>query len=240
MQRRTIIAVGLVVSLVTACTTAPTATIVPGLEQTLAVRTMVALQGVTFFTTPTSTSTPIPPLFNNSIENVTDFRQAAYTLPPTSSPVPSLTPFKGVSSLLQNEHGCSNMAEFVKDVTVEDNSRLKPNQLFTKVWEVKNIGTCIWTPNYALIFTFGDRMSGMSPKYVNQTVKPGETINLSIDLAAPKEADDYQGNWMLQDEDGNQFGTGVAARDFFWVSISVGSSGLRNIFGGIGGCGGGG
>ena len=83
-------------------------------------------------------------------------------------------------------------------------------------------------------------MSGMSPKFINQTVKPGETTNLSIDLAAPKLPDIYQGNWMLQDEHGNQFGTGVAAKDFFWVSIMVGSSGFGNIFGGIGGCGGGG
>jgi hypothetical protein len=236
MRRPTIVIIVLVVSLLTACTNAPATTMVTGLEQTLAVRTMVALQGITFFTTPTPNLTPIPPGLNNANGNPSDSRQALFMLPPTNSPIPSLTPFRTVSSLLQGEDGCANIAEFVRDVTIEDDSQLKPNELFTKIWEVKNTGTCIWTPNYALVFTSGDRMSGISPKFINQTVKPGETTTLSIDLAAPKEPDIYQGNWMLQDEHGNQFGTGVAAKDFFWVSIIVGSSGLGRIFGGGGGC----
>jgi hypothetical protein len=240
MRRRTIIIViVLIVSILAACTAAPTATLVPGMEQTLAVRTMVALQGVTFFTTPTPTSVPAPAVLINTTNNTSDSRSAVFTLAPTSSPVPSLTPIKVISSMLQNEDGCANIAEFIKDVTVDDFSPFKPNELFTKVWEVKNIGTCIWTSNYALVFTFGDRMNGISPKFLNETVKPGETINLSIDLAAPGDPDIYQGNWMLQDEHENQFGTGAAAKDFFWVSIMVGSSGFKNIFG-LGGCGGGG
>jgi hypothetical protein len=232
MRRRTIITViVLIISLLNACTTAPTTTMIPGMAQTLAVRTMVALQGISFFTTPTPTSTPIPPSFDPPSIS----QQGIFTPIPSNSPVPSLTPFNVAASLLQGSNGCSNIAEFVKDVTVEDYSQLKPNELFTKIWEVKNIGTCIWSTNYALVFTWGDRMSGISPKMLNQVVKPGETIDLSIDLVAPKQSNIYQGNWMLQDENGNQFGTGYAAKDFFWVSITVGSSGLGNFFGG-GGC----
>jgi Ig-like domain from next to BRCA1 gene len=240
MRRRAIVVVVvLILSIMSSCVAAPSATNVPGLEQTLAVRTMVALQGVSYFTTLTPTLTPISLLLDSTVNNSTDSPQALFTLPPTSSPVPSLTPIKVVSKMLQNEDGCANIAEFIKDVTVEDFSQFKPNQLFTKVWEVRNVGTCTWTPNYSLVFTFGDRMSGMSPKYINQTVEPGDSVNLSIDLAAPRDSDIYQGNWMLQDEHGNQFGTGAAGKEFFWVSIMVGSSGFANIFG-IGGCGGGG
>jgi hypothetical protein len=236
MRRRPIFIVIILITFVlNACTTAPIATIVPGMAQTLAVRTMVALQGVAFFTTPTPTCTLLSPAANDTSES----RQAVFTLPPTGSPIPSLTPFKVVSSLLQGRDGCANIAEFIRDVTIEDFSLLKPNELFTKVWEVKNIGTCTWTTNYALVFSWGDRMSGISPKYLNKEVKPGDTVNLSIDLVAPRDSDTYQGNWMLQDDHGDQFGTGVAAKDFFWVSIMVGSSGFANIFG-IGGCGGGG
>ena len=240
MRRRTILIVAVwIMSLLAACATAPTVTIVPGIEQTLAVRTMVAQEGVSFLNTPTPTNTPIPPLFNNTIGKTSNSQQVMYTLQPTSSPVPSLTPFTVVPRLLQGEDGCSNVGEFIRDVTIEDYSELKPNELFTKIWEVKNVGTCIWTSNYALVFTWGDRLSGISPKYLNQPVKPGETVNLSIDLVAPRDSDMYQGNWMLQDEHGNQFGTGVAAKDFFWVSILVGSSGFANIFS-LGGCGKGG
>ena len=44
-----------------ACTAAPASTLFPGLEQTLAVRTMVARQGAAFLATPTQP--PVAPLF---------------------------------------------------------------------------------------------------------------------------------------------------------------------------------
>jgi len=236
LQRRNfVIVIVLFVFGLSACVPAPVATAIPGMAQTLAVRTMVAQQGISYFATSTPTSTPLPIFLSNDLES----HPAMYTQPPTSSPVPSLTPFKLGSSLLIGSDGCTNIAEFVRDVTVEDYAEFKPNQLFTKVWEVKNVGTCTWTTGYALVFTLGDRMSGMSPKALNKEVKPEETISLSIDLVAPKESDFYQGNWMLQDEHGDQFGTGPAAKDFFWVAITVGSSGLGSLFG-FGGCKGGG
>lgn len=230
MQRRSTIFLSVLVSIVfSACSSAPAPLVVPGMEKTLAVRTMVASIGASILDTttpiPTYTSFPSDPN-DKSLSSPLKFLP-----PPASSPVPSLTPFRAVSSWLQGDKACSDLAEFIRDVTIEDYSQFKPNELFTKIWEVKNVGTCTWTTAYALVFTFGDRMSGMSPKYLTQPVEPGKIINLSIDLAAPKESDIYQGNWMLQDENGNQFGTGVAAKDFFWVSIMVGSSGIGDLFG---------
>jgi hypothetical protein len=237
MRRRiTIVVIVVVIIGLNACAPAPSTAMIPGMAQTLAVRTMVALQGISFFTTPTPTCTQLPPSSYNSA----DPHQALFTQPPTSSPVPSLTPFKvAVPSLLLSEDGCSNIAEFVKDVTIEDYSEIKPKQKFTKVWEVKNVGTCTWTTEYTLIFTEGDQLSGMSPMPLPREVKPEDTINLSIDLIAPRDSNIYQGNWMLQDAHGNLFGTGVAASDYFWVAIMVSSSTIGNFFGG-GGCGGGG
>ena len=230
MQRRSIIIIIVLVSSVfSACSKAPGPSVVPGMEKTLAVRTMVALKGASILDSPTpiSTNTPFPSDPNDKSLS----SPSKYFPPPTSSPIPSLTPIKSSSNWLQGDKECSDLAEFIRDVSIEDYSQFKPNELFTKIWEVKNIGSCTWTTAYALVFTFGDRMSGISPKYLTQPVKPGDTVNLSIDLAAPRESDIYQGNWMLQDEHGNQFGTGVAAKDFFWVSIMVGSSGIGDLFG---------
>jgi hypothetical protein len=235
MPRRAAISIiVLVCTLLSACTSTPPTTIVPGMAQTLAVRTMVALKGPAILATPTPipSLTPIPATLNAGSSS----NQYQLLIPPTSSPIPSLTPFKALSSWLQNDKQCVDIAEFIKDVTIEDYSQFKPNELFTKVWQVKNVGTCTWTTGYALVFTFGDRMSGISPKYLMKPVQPGDIVDLSIDLVAPREGDIYQGNWMLQDENERQFGTGVAAKDFFWVSIMVGSSGISNLFGGIGGC----
>ena len=82
MRRRTIvIVVVLVLSIISACNSAPTTTICPGMEQTLAVRTMVARQGVTFFTTPTPTLTPIPPQLNNSSNHYIRFSTGSIHAP---------------------------------------------------------------------------------------------------------------------------------------------------------------
>jgi len=141
---------------------------------------------------------------------------------------------------LPDEEVCRNNAEFVKDVTYEDNSRLKPGERFTKVWEVMNVGACTWNKSYSLIFSSGDRLGGLSPKPIGVEVPPGGTLQISIDLVAPKNSGQYLGTWVFQDDQGQLFGTGLGKNDYLWVAIVVGSSDrLRSIFGG-GGCTGGG
>jgi uncharacterized membrane protein YgcG len=134
---------------------------------------------------------------------------------------------------------CINAAEFVQDVTVPDDTLIKPGKSFVKIWRLRNIGSCTWTSNYLLVFIAGDQMEGASPKRLNTSIDPGNTIDLALDLVAPGDMNYYQGNWMLQDENGNNFGTGSDANGPFWVSIQVYQAGWRNIFGGNGGGGGG-
>jgi hypothetical protein len=226
LRRILILIVSLSIQLtLTACTAAPASTLLPGLEQTLAVRTMVARQGAAFLATPTP---PAAPLFAFS-DNPSDPPQAFFTQPADSSPIPSLTPIGTGSSPLKNRPGCTNSAEFLGDVTFEDGSRVKPNQFFTKVWKVKNTGTCTWTTRYALVFVKGDRLSGITPKYLLEIVLPEQIIDLSIDLVAPSHSDTYQGNWMLQDENGVTFGSGAAQDEVFWVYVLVGNAGFIDI-----------
>ena len=222
---RTILILIVILLSLPACTAAPTSTLFPGLEQTLAVRTIVARQGAAFLATPT----PSPaPLFAFS-DTPSGPPQALFTQPAVSSPVPSLTPISNISSPVKNAPGCTNRAEFLGDVTFEDGSRVKLNQFFTKVWKVKNTGTCTWTTRYALVFVKGDRLGGITPKYLIEAVLPGQTIALSIDLVAPAHPETYQGNWMLQDDNGVTFGSGEAQDEVFWVYVLVGRAGLIDI-----------
>ena len=209
-----------------ACAAAPTSTLFPGLEQTLAVRTMVARQGAASIATPTPP--PAAPLIA-PLDDPTGAPPANFTQPAVSAPVPSLTPIGTASGPVKNRPGCTNSAEFLGDVTFEDGSRVKPNQFFTKVWKVKNTGTCTWTTRYALVLVKGDRLSGMTPKYLIAAVLPGQTADLSIDLVAPTFPDTYQGNWMLQDDNGVTFGSGAAQDEVFWVYVAVGNAGLLEI-----------
>ena len=213
---------------------------VSGLCSTYAVQTMVANPNLIFLI---STSTPIPVTCTPSqIEksNISDqFTPVSTSTPiPTSSPVPSLTPYMTQTNtfgLMSASGECINAAEFVQDVTIPDDSIVEPNKEFTKTWRLRNIGSCSWTTKFALVLISGDQMEAISPKMLEANVEPGQTIDLSIDLVSPKEPNYYQGNWMLQDEFGNTFGTGSDAGNPFWVSIKVYEAGWRIIFQGIGG-----
>ena len=101
---------------------------------------------------PTATTSPVqlptatlqPAATNAPAPTNTNPPPTATRIPPTSTPVPC------------------NQAQFVKDVTIPDNTELGPGQSFTKTWRLKNIGTCAWTTGYDLVFLSGDAMGGSS------------------------------------------------------------------------------
>jgi len=144
-------------------------------------------------TTPLPTATPMP--------TNTPLPTATATSQPTPTPVPC------------------NWAEFIKDVTVPDGTKFASDSSFTKTWRLKNIGSCTWTSDYKLVFYKGDEMDGSSVQ-MPDNVRPGESIDLSVDLIAPSQGGTYQGYWILRDSDG-RFGIGDNADKPFWVEIKV-------------------
>ena len=223
---------------------------VPGLSSTLAIQTMVANPGLIFLVkSPTPTlvrSTPHPVLSDSELISAI---HPTNTPLPTNTLVPSLTPIEAISngSNINSLSGeCINAAEFIKDVTIPDDTIVKPGMEFTKIWQLKNVGSCTWTLDYFIILVTGDQLGANSPKQMDIIVEPGMKIDLSINMIAPKEPNYYQGNWMFQDDHGDKFGTGREANDPFWVAIKVYQLGWRDLFRGSdrtwggGGCGGGG
>lgn len=104
---------------------------------------------------------------------------------------------------------------------MEDGTKFSPGESFTKTWEIENVGSCTWNEDYQLIFVKGDQMSGDDDTPIGDTVAPGETIKLSVDLVAPLSEGEYRGDWMLESDDGDDFGIGAGAGKTFWVSIDV-------------------
>jgi hypothetical protein len=64
-------------------------------------------------------------------------------------------------------------------------------------------------------------MSGKKTVALRATVKPGQTVDVSIDLIAPDDEGDYVGYWALRDTAGRIFGIGLDADAAFWVAIEV-------------------
>jgi hypothetical protein len=112
-------------------------------------------------------------------------------------------------------------ASFVRDVTIPDNTTLIPGGDFTKIWRIQNIGTCIWTPAYSLVFVSGSRMDAPARLALAGNVNPGQSVDLSADMSAPDGNGQYQGFWQLRNPAGYLFGIGPRAQDPFWVKILV-------------------
>ncbi|MBM3179765.1 MAG: hypothetical protein FJZ86_05360 [Chloroflexi bacterium] len=107
-----------------------------------------------------------------------------------------------------------NVMQFITDVTIPDGTIMTPGQTFTKTWRLKNVGTCAWTPSYAIAFSDGNAMNGPSTQALVGNVSPGQTIDISVNLTAPASTGDYTGNWKLRDGSGVLFGK-------FYVQIKV-------------------
>jgi len=109
--------------------------------------------------------------------------------PPTVSGTPATalnTPIPQTSAPVSR----CDAIQFLGDVTYPDGSLVTRDKNFVKTWRFKNIGTCSWTPSYALVFASGDLMGGPSAVALPRNVNPGETIELSVTLTAP----DRKGN----------------------------------------------
>jgi hypothetical protein len=117
-----------------------------------------------------------------------------------------------------------NWAKFVYDATVPDGTSFAPGASFTKTWRLKNIGTCVWTTSYSLVFVSGDPMGATGATALPIEVKPGESADLSVNLTAPSASGHYRGYWKLKDASGATFGIGSSAASAFWVDIFVDNS----------------
>lgn len=185
------------------------------LAATAAVQTVSAIMTQSAFETivaeltqiAQATATPLPPTATEVPPTPT-----ATQVPPTSTPAPP-TPTATVIPC--------NWAQFVRDVTIADNSKFGPGERFTKTWRLKNIGRCTWTEDYELVFASGSSMNGPSSVKFDATVRPGETIDLSARLTSPDKKGTYTGNWKLRSDKGVDFGIGGNANSVFWVKIVV-------------------
>ncbi len=156
------------------------------------------------------TSTPLPVIDTPPPSPL----PTATEVQPTATPplTPTSTPDKAV---------CENKVEFVVDVTIDDDTSFSPGTTFTKTWRLRNVGTCSWTSNYALVFVEGSKMGAVDAVPLTGSVAPQATVDLSVKLTAPDESGTYQGDWMLRDPQGDRFGIGANADESFWVRIVV-------------------
>jgi uncharacterized protein affecting Mg2+/Co2+ transport len=196
--RRLLITIAGISLLLGACSkpTSTTPTLDPGVIQTRAVATFSIGLTQTALVQPTAT----------------------YTVTPSPSPTATNTPTASptLAQVVLPTSSCYVLT-FMTDVTIPDNTKMTPGQVFTKTWRVKNSGTCDWEEGFQVKNVSGSTMSGKSYT-LPKAVEPGKQVDISIEMTAPANAGAYTGNWRMATDSGSFFG------DSFYVLILVGDS----------------
>jgi hypothetical protein len=139
---------------------------------------------------------------------------------PTASPivVNTFTPVPPISTVPVSR---CDAAAFVSDVTYPDGSNVSLGGTFTKIWRLKNVGTCTWSTSYALVFASGDRLNASLEVPMPTNVGPGQTVDVAVNMTAPNQPDHYRGFWKLRNASNVLFGIGPQADGNFYVDINV-------------------
>jgi hypothetical protein len=107
------------------------------------------------------------------------------------------------------------------DITIPDDTQLKPGQSFSKTWRLVNSGTCVWNNSYAVVWFSGEDIGVTREQFFITQVNPGQVIDVTVDMIAPEIAGSYQSNWKLRNQAGNLFGIGPNGGSPFWAKIIV-------------------
>lgn len=159
-------------------------------------------------------STPVP--------SVAATKSEPTAVPATATPLPTATPSITPTKL----QGTCDYAAYVADITIPDGTMIPPNTNFTKTWSIKNIGNCVWTTDYKLVFVGGSLMgSRESVPLTSKPVLPGETVHVSVNLTTPLEMKRYFSYWKLMNASGQIFGiVDYAGKEqTIWTEVNVGN-----------------
>lgn len=142
----------------------------------------------------------------------------ATNLPATT--VPTLSPTT-TSTLRVTPLAQSVTIVFVGE-TIPDGTNFQPGQTFQKTWTLKNGGTRTWGMGFVLVRTsstpINETLGSLKQIPLSKEVKPGEAIQVGVNLAAPIQNGQYTVFYQLQDE------TGLPVPNSqIWVSITVGN-----------------
>ncbi len=184
------------------------ATPTPGLNATQAHQTVVARVTEVAMQTGTAlaggdTLTPAPVTPSDTPAPGTPSATPGPTLTPSSTP--NLCDVVGPGSPI--------------DVTIPDDSEVVVGSTFTKIWRLVNQGTCTWTNQYAVVWDSGAQLGTQNVVFLNGSVPPGASVDISVEMVAPTTPDTYQSNWKMRNASGVLFGLNGTGP--FWARIKA-------------------
>ena len=163
---------------------------------------------------PTATQPPLPPtatpiptfaIDGSSNAAATPLATIGIGTQPTGV---SLLPTSTSLAVLSTQAGpvCMDSA-FVADITYPDGKVVEDNVFIAKVWSIQNTGTCTWDDGFSLQPITGDAKGAWEIDQTKEFVKPGEIVEIRIDIRTPSKAGDWGGCWRMRGDSGQYFGT---------------------------------
>jgi hypothetical protein len=98
---------------------------------------------------------------------------------------------------------------FISDVNYPDGSVVQDDVNITKVWSIKNSGTCTWDDGFSLKPISGSAKGTWVIDDDAEFVEPDETVEIGIDLRTPTEGGEWGGCWRMYGDNDQPFGTPV-------------------------------
>jgi hypothetical protein len=137
---------------------------------------------------------------------VPELQQQPFFVPPTLvPPTPIVTATVAAFARSTQEVNCTDGLTFLSDQTIPDGSQVQPGSTLSKVWEVKNSGTCSWTAAYRVRLIAGDPLGAAEEQALVPTLG-GNTADLRIVFRAPDEPGNYRSAWQAYNPQGEPFG----------------------------------
>ncbi|GAB4474347.1 MAG: hypothetical protein Kow0088_10280 [Anaerolineales bacterium] len=163
------------------------------------------------------------PIINNGSEQGDELAEQSPTpsVTPTVTETPTETPEPPTPTPITPTPLPCYLAKFIQDINVPPGTVFTGGTKFTKIWRVENAGSCTWSRSFTLIWVAGDPLGAKSAVPIPGSVQPGQTVDLQIELVAPKTDGTYKGAWMINDNAGHIFGIGKKGTDYLWVEIKV-------------------
>lgn len=187
---------------------------------TAAAQTIVAQNTIIARQNPTITLAPVSGQPSQTLVPQSPLPQPS----PAATQIPAPGETQTAAPTSATAEGACDLARFVEDVTVPDGTRFDPGEQFTKTWRLENTGTCTWTSEYAVVFAEGEALDALATQPLTSgSVRPGEKVDISIQMKAPDLVGEYQGDWQLRNASGVRFGLGSQGDKTFWVRIQVGA-----------------
>lgn len=187
-------ALALIMACAPALATPSVPTVDPGAVGTFIAQTVNAASTQTAASIPTLTPSPTAtPTQNTETPSPTPTATVIFILP-SSTPIviPTLTSSGGGTS-------SENFSCQVTRVSPANGTRFDPRDDFDAIWTVRNNGQRNWDRNSIdIVYSSGDRIHKVSGYDLDENVRVGNSIDVGVDMQAPKDPGTYNTTWVMR------------------------------------------